>query len=120
MSHGKRARDASGRLRALPGEDRPVPVPISKWRAALPDDVWPADFPKTGQVWRQDVFDVAARWREDRASVRQLLAATLMWTFGEQSGGRRRAVRALEGDPTGDLMDAALAGLRRERPGTAE
>lgn len=116
MSHGKRARDGLDRSRALPGEDRPVPVPVTKWRAALPDEAWPAGFPKSGHVWRQDVFDVAERWREGRASARQLLAAVLMWTYGEQAGGRRRAVRALAGDSDGVLLETALAGLRGDRP----
>ncbi|WP_019873278.1 hypothetical protein [Sporichthya polymorpha] len=119
MSSGRRARAAADRLRALPGEERPVALPAAKWRSALPDDAWPAGFPKNGQVWRQDVFDVALRWREDRASARQLLAAVLMWTDGEQASGRRRAGRALAGDPAGDRLEAALAGLRVERPGTA-
>jgi hypothetical protein len=116
MSSGKRARDGLDRTRALPGEDRPVPVPIPKWRAALGDDDWPPGFPKSGHVWRSDVFDIARRWREDRATARQLLAATLMWTYGEHPAGRRRAVRALAGDPTGDLLEAALAPLRGDRP----
>ena len=116
MSQGRRARDGMDRTRALPGEDRPVPVPIAKWRAALPEDAWPPGFPKRGQVWRQDVFDVADRWRADQAGARQVLAATLMWTYGEQSGGRRRAVRALAGDPSGVLLKSALLELRCEQP----
>lgn len=116
MSHGKRGRDGAQRSRALPGEDRPVPVPVTKWRAALPDDAWPPGFPKSGHAWRQDVFDVADRWRDGRGTARQLLAATLMWTFGEQPGGRRRAVRALAADPSGALLGAALQGLLVEHP----
>lgn len=108
------------RSRALPGEDRPVPVPVVKWRSSLPDDAWPPGFPKSGQVWRLDVFDVAARWRGGRASARQLLAATLMWSYGEQSGGRRRAVRALAGDPSGELLEQALAPVRGDRPAMAD
>lgn len=116
MSAGRRARDGVDRTRALPGEDRPVPIPVTKWRAALPRDAWPTGFPKSGHVWRQDVFDVADRWRDDRAITRQLLAATLMWTYGEASGGRRRAVRALAGDPSGALLGFALQGLAGDRP----
>ncbi len=120
MSSGKRARDGVDRHRGLPGEAGPVPVPVTRWRSTLPSDAWPAGFPKSGFVWRQDVFDVTERWREDRASARQLLAATLMWTFGEQAGGRRRAVRALAGDPTGELLENALLGLRGDRPGMTQ
>lgn len=116
MSGGRRARDGMDRTRALPGEDRPVPIPIAKWRSSLPDDAWPPGFPKSGHVWRQDVFDVADRWRTAGATARQLLAATLMWTYGEQSGGRRRAVRALAGDPSGALLESALLELRRDQP----
>src|SRR4051812_7781369 len=116
MSHGKRARDGIDRSRALPGEDRPVPVPVAKWRSALPDDAWPDGFPKSGHVWRQDVFAVAERWRDGRAGARQLLAATLMWSYGEQAVGRRRTVRALAADPAGELLEAALAPLRADRP----
>ncbi|HUR74673.1 MAG TPA: hypothetical protein VMZ00_10380 [Sporichthya sp.] len=116
MSQGKRARDGLERSRALPGEDRPVPIPITKWRSALPDDAWPVGFPKSGHVWRQDVFDVAERWLDGRCGARPLLAATLMWTYGEQSGGRRRAVRTLAGDPTGALLEYALQSLRANRP----
>lgn len=100
------------RTRALPGEDRPVPVPVAKWRAALPDDAWPAGFPTSGHVWRQDVFDVAGRWRSGLATSRQLLAATLMWSYGDQSVGRRRAQRALNADPAGELLDLALRTVR--------
>src|SRR4051794_34872989 len=116
MSHGKRARDGVDRTRALPGEDGPVPVPVSKWRSALPEDAWPPGLPKSGHLWRRDVFDVAARWREGHDTARQLLAATLIWTYGEQAAGRRRAVRALDADPTGELLESALAGLRRDAP----
>jgi hypothetical protein len=116
MSHGKRARDGVDRSRALPGEDRPVPLPVTKWRAALPDDAWPPGFPKSGHVWRQDVFDVADRWRAGRATARQLLAAVLMWTYGGQSVGRRRTLRALDADPGGELIEIALAPVRGDRP----
>jgi hypothetical protein len=93
-----------------------VPIPVTKWRSALPEDAWPAGFPKSGHVWRRDVFDVAERWRSGRSGARQLLAATLMWTYGEQAGGRRRAVRALAGDPSGALLEAALQHVRTDRP----
>jgi hypothetical protein len=116
VSHGRRAKDGLDRSRALPGEGRPVAVPGTKWRAALPDDAWPTGFPKSGHVWRQDVFDVTERWRAGRATARQLLAATLMWTYGEESVGRRRALRVLEADPGGELIESALAPLRGDRP----
>lgn len=119
MSDGRRGRTLT-RARALPGEDRPVSIPVAKWRAALPADVWPSGFPENGYAWRQDVFDVAELWRADLAGARQLLAATLMWTFGDQSNGRRRATRILAGDPAGDLLEAALLGLRGDRPGMTE
>jgi hypothetical protein len=120
MSSGKRARDGADRSRALPGEDRPVSIPVSRWRSALPDDAWPPGFPKSGDVWRRDVFDVATRWREGRSSARQLLAATLMWTYGDQAAGRRRAARALAADPSGELLETALETVRHERPGMAD
>lgn len=120
MSEGKRGRTTLARDRALPGEDRPVAVPVGKWRAALPGGAWPVGFPENGFAWRQDVFDVADRWRADQASARQLLAATLIWTHGEQAAGRRRAVRTLAADPSGEQVESALLGLRGERPGMAE
>lgn len=120
MSDGKRGRTTLDRERALPGEDRPIAVPIGKWRAVLPSDAWPVGFPENGFAWRQDVFDVADRWREDGAGARQLLAATLMWTHGEQAAGRRRAVRTLAADPTGDQLESALLGLRDARPGMTD
>lgn len=120
MSDGRRGRTTLDRGRALPGEDRPIAVPIGKWRSVLPADAWPVGFPESGFAWRQDVFDVADRWREDGAGARQLLAATLMWTYGEQAAGRRRAVRTLAADPTGDQLESALLGLRGERPGMTE
>ncbi len=125
MSGSRRGGPAPDHSRALPGERRPVIVPIGKWRAALPSDAWPTGFPEHGSpehgfVWRQDVFDVARRWREDGAGARQLLAATLMWTHGEQAAGRRRAVHTLAGDPTGERLESALLGLRHESPGMAE
>jgi hypothetical protein len=82
----------------------------------LPEDAWPEGLPTSGHLWRQDVFDVAERWRADVAGARQLLTAALMWTSGEQSGARRRAVRSLAGDPCGALLESALLGLRCAQP----
>lgn len=116
MSPGRRGREGVDRSRAIPGEDRPVPVPVGKWRSALPEDAWPAGFPARGHLWRQDVFDVAERWRKDEAGARQLLAAALMWAAGEHAGARRRAVRSLAGDPSGALLESALLELRCAQP----
>ncbi|MGC4854929.1 hypothetical protein ACLQ24_16440 [Micromonospora sp. DT4] len=41
----------------LAGE-RAVVVRAHRWRAGLPADAWPDDFPTNGKVWRQDVFAV--------------------------------------------------------------
>lgn len=95
-------------------------VDTRKWRPALPEDAWPRDFPLDPTVWRQDVFAVADRWRAGGASARQLLAATLMWTYGAESYGRRRTARALAGDPTGVRLEGALQPLRSETPGMVE
>lgn len=95
-------------------------VDAGKWRSALPEEAWPREFPLDGIVWRQDVFRVAARWREDRADARQLLAATLMWFHGPSASGRRRALRTLAGDPTGARLEAVLEPLRKERPTPAD
>ena len=119
LSPAKRGRTGVDRARALPGERSPVPVATVKWRAALPEDAWPRDFADSGCLWRADVFAVADQWRIGVASARSLLAATLMWTYGEQPGGRRRTVRALAGDPSGELLETALLGLRGDRPGVA-
>jgi hypothetical protein len=95
-------------------------VDAAKWRAALPEDAWPREFPVDGLVWRQDVFAVAERWRDNRATARQLLAATLMWYYGAAPHGRRRALRTLGGDPSGARIEAVLLDLRKERPTPAD
>ena len=86
----KRGRSTLDRTRALPGESQAVEFDVGRWRAALPEDAWPRHFPEHGRVWRQDVFAVAHRWREGRATARQLTAAALMWHYGSTSAGRRR------------------------------
>jgi hypothetical protein len=102
------------RSRALPGEAGPTLVDLGRWRVALPEDAWPRPFPGDGQVWRRDVFAVAYRWRDGQASARELLTATLMWTYGDAPHGRRRALRTLADDPTGERVEAALDVLRNE------
>lgn len=91
-----------------------------KWRSALPEDAWPRDFPVGGLVWRQDVFDVAERWRDERADARQLLAATLMWFHGPSPNGRRRALRTLSGDPSGARLEAVLESIRKPHPSPSD
>src|SRR3954468_16965197 len=103
------------RSRALPGEAGPSLVDLGRWRAALPEDAWPRPFPDDGQVWRRDVFAVAYLWRDGGASARELLTATLMWTYGDAPHGRRRALRTLADDPTGARVEAALDVLGNER-----
>jgi hypothetical protein len=92
----------------LPGE-RPINVRVERWRAGLPADAWPDDFPTSGEVWRQDVFAVADAYRAGSASARQLLAAVLIWGYGSIGYGPWRAARSLGGDPTGQRMASALA-----------
>jgi hypothetical protein len=43
------------------------------------------------------------------------MAATLMWTYGDAPHGRRRALRTLADDPSGERIEAALDVLRTER-----
>src|SRR3954465_14439578 len=112
----RRGRSTLDRTRALPGETQAVGVDVARWRAALPEDAWPPHFPSHGSVWRQDVFAVAQRWREGRATARQLTAAALMWHYGATSSGRRRTVRTLADDPTGIRIEAVLHGLHLEQP----
>jgi hypothetical protein len=104
------------RRRALPGEGIPTRLDAGRWRAALPEDAWPRDFPVHGEVWRRDVFAVAARWRLARATSRQLLATTLMWSTGSDRSGRRHAARILADDPYGHRLDVALIRLRVADP----
>lgn len=92
---------------SLPGE-RPIVVRVHRWRAGLPADAWPDDFPTSGEVRRQDVFAVAEAYRAGSASARQLLAAVLMWGYGPIGYGPWRATRSLGGDPTGERLTAAL------------
>ncbi|MFY1619551.1 hypothetical protein [Micromonospora sp. WMMD736] len=92
---------------SLPGE-RPIVVRVDRWRAGLPADAWPDDFPVSGEVWRQDVFAVAEAYRAGSASARQLLAAVLMWGYGPIGYGPWRAARSLGGDPTGERLTSAL------------
>lgn len=100
--------------RALPGERFPTPLDAGRWRAALPEDAWPRQFPVDGVLWRRDVFAVADRWREGRATSRQLLAATLMWAGGASRPARRHAAATLADDPSGARLDVTLAALRVE------
>jgi hypothetical protein len=108
------------RSRALPGEDRPPVVHAGKWRGSLPEDCWPRRFPTEGYVWRRDVFEVAAKWRADRATARHLLAAVLMWQSDGSPTARRHALRTLADDPTGARTEAALRVLRSDRIGPAD
>jgi hypothetical protein len=108
------------RSRALPGEPGPSLVDAGRWRAALPEDAWPSQFPTDGQVWRRDVFAVAYRWRDGEATARQLLGATLMWTHADSPHGRRRALRTLADDSTGERTEQALDVLRNERLSIAD
>lgn len=107
------------RSRALPGEAAPASVHAGKWRGSLPEDCWPRRFPVDGHVWRRDVFDVAEKWRADRASSLHLLAATLMWRADGSGAARRHALRTLAEDPSGARTGAALRGLRGERVSSA-
>jgi hypothetical protein len=66
------------------------------------------------------VFAVADRWREGRATARQLTAAALMWHYGPAAAGRRRTVRTLGDDPTGVRIVAVLYGLRVDQPTPAD
>lgn len=120
MINGAKQRTTLDRTRALPGEERPVAVDGGKWRSALPEDAWPREFPVHGAVWRQDVFAVAALWREGRADARQLLAATLMRQQGANPHGRRRALRTLAGDPSGARLEAVLERVRKDSPTPAD
>ncbi|MGK5738573.1 hypothetical protein [Micromonospora sp. URMC 103] len=97
---------------ALPREPAPVTVRIDRWLTVLPPDAWPVGFPKTGAVWRRDVFAVADAWRAGEASPRQLLSAVLMWGYGPIGYGPWRAARSLEADPEGKRVAYALADLR--------
>jgi hypothetical protein len=75
------------RSRALPGEPGPTLLDVGRWRAALPEEVWPRQFPSDGQLWRRDVFAVAYRWRDGHAGARELLAASRRrWTCCATSG----------------------------------
>jgi hypothetical protein len=114
-SSGRRSAEPD-RRRALPGEGEPTRLDPGRWRAALPEDAWPRDFPVDGEVWRRDVFGVAARWRMHRATSRQLLSAVVMWSSGSAKQGRRQAGRILADDPQGHRLDIALHRLRIAEP----
>jgi hypothetical protein len=118
--HSTRRPVESDRRRALPGEGACTRLDAGRWRAALPEDAWPPDFPVDGEVWRRDVFAVANRWRLHRATSRQLLAATLMWSIGSAKHARRQATRILADDPFGHRLDTALGRLRSDAPTISE
>lgn len=101
--------------RPLLGEVREIRVDADRWRVALSADCWPFGFPTDGSVWRQDVFDVAERWRVGEISSRQLCAAVLMWGYGPIGYGRWRANQTLATDPDGSRLDGQLELLRPER-----
>lgn len=100
--------------RALDGE-YPIQVDRERWLPALPPDVRHPRFP-TGDVLRADVFDFAELWRSGGVSSRALTAAVLAWGFGPVGYGVHRTCRILGADPDGALLDAALEGVRAERP----
>ncbi|MFF4876323.1 hypothetical protein [Micromonospora sp. NPDC000668] len=92
----------------LPGEQAPITVHPDRWRAALPPDAWPDNFPLSGGVWRRDVFAVADAYRAGSASPRQLLTAVLMWGYGPIGYGPWRAAKSLDADPEGQRLAHAL------------
>ena len=100
----------------LPGETAPIRVDVGRWRAALPSDAWPDDFPVTGDVWRRDVFAVADAYRAGSASTRQLLTAVLVWGYGPIGYGPWRAAKSLGGDPGGDRLAHALEEVSAPAP----
>lgn len=92
----------------LPGEQAPVTVHADRWRAGLPPNAWPDDFPTDGTVWRRDVFAVADAYRAGSASPRHLLTAVLVWGYGPIGYGPWRAARSLGADPDGRRLAYAL------------
>jgi hypothetical protein len=57
---------------------------ISRSAAAIACDAksetaWPEGFAADSRVWRQDVFDVAERWRRGEATELQFASASLAW-----------------------------------------
>jgi hypothetical protein len=99
---------------ALPGE-RPIDgIDAVKWRARLPDGMWPAGFGESGPVVRADVFGLAERWRSGELPVTQLAVAALAWGHGDRGYGPYRTRRVVVQDPDGARFDSALAGLRAD------
>ena len=106
--------------KALPGEVCAITVDVDRWRSALPETAWPEGFAADSKVWRQDVFDVAERWRRGEATALQLAAASLAWGLGITGYGRRRTRDVLDQDPDGSRLAISIEGLRDERPTEAD
>ncbi|MFF0372061.1 hypothetical protein [Micromonospora sp. NPDC005087] len=102
--------------RPLPGEQAPITVNLDRWRAGLPPDAWPDNFPSSGDVWRRDVFAVADAYRAGSASPRQLLTAVLIWGYGPIGYGPWRAARSLGADPDGKRLAYALEEVSAAAP----
>ncbi|WP_328423973.1 hypothetical protein OG470_12825 [Micromonospora sp. NBC_00389] len=100
----------------LPGEQAPITVHPDRWRAALPPDAWPDNFPLSGDVWRRDVFAVADAYRAGSASPRQLLTAVLVWGYGPIGYGPWRAAKSLDADPEGQRLAYALEEVSASAP----
>jgi hypothetical protein len=106
--------------KALPGEVRAITVDIGRWRPALPESAWPEGFAADSTVWRQDVFDVAERWRRREATALQLASAALAWGFGVTGYGRWRTRSVFGQDPGGLRLADSIGGLRGECPTEAD
>ena len=102
--------------RPLPGEQAPIIVKPDRWRAGLPPDAWPDNFPMSGEVWRRDVFAVADAYRAGAASPRQLLTTVLAWGYGPIGYGPWRAARSLGADPDGKRLAYALEEVSASAP----
>ncbi|MET8349051.1 hypothetical protein [Micromonospora sp. NPDC005206] len=102
--------------RPLPGEQAPITVNLDRWRAGLPPDAWPDDFPSSGEVWRRDIFAVADAYRAGSASAHQLLTAVLIWGYGPIGYGPWRAARSLGADPDGKRLAYALEEVSASAP----
>jgi len=105
---------------ALPGEPfyisyreayRTVAEPVGAWPQG-----WPGRLRAPGQVWRADVFDLAARWQRDEVPTRELLTAVLMWGNGGNGYGPWRTAKALAA-PDLDARLEHLDSLRAPEPG---
>jgi hypothetical protein len=75
--------------------DRQITVPVDRYRrVCMARDSWPEGWPdiwrRAGFLSRSDIFDVAARWREQQAPARHVLGATLAWGFGNTNYGGKR------------------------------